>query len=64
MINEVQNKFAELGFRVEPLVDPETALITFDIVGRVDNRHEFDIEKKIYEVKKSKERNEEIQEII
>lgn len=64
MMNEVQNRFAEIGFKVELIVDKETGNFTFDIIGRTDSNHEFDYEKKQWEVKKSKEVNESIQELL
>lgn len=61
-MNEVQNRFAEIGFKVEANVDAETGYFTFDITGRISN-HEFDYDKKIWEVKKSKETGEIVKEL-
>lgn len=62
MMNEVQNKFADLGFKVDPVVDPETGYFTFDIIGRISN-HEFDYEKKGWEVRKAKETGDTVNEL-
>lgn len=62
MTLETQNRFAALGFKVELIVDEETGYYTFSIIGRTE-KHDFDIEEKIWEVKRAKERNEHISEL-
>ena len=57
MTVETANRFAEIGFKVELVMDNETGNFTFDIVGRIQ-KHDFDIEEKIWEVKKAKEKEE------
>lgn len=59
---ETQNRFADIGFRVQAGVDPNTRLFTFDIIGRTE-KHEFDPEEKQWEVKKAKKENKIIREL-
>lgn len=64
MISETQNRFANIGLKVDLTVDPRTGYFTFDVIGRINQNTGFDHEQKQWEVKKAKERNETIQEIV
>lgn len=63
MMNEVRNRFAEIGFDGELLVDQETGYFTFNITGRIGEKQEFDYEKKGWEIRRAKDRNENVREI-
>ena len=60
---ETQNRFAAIGFNVRLILDSESSNYTIDILGRIDKQHEFDVEEKIWEVKRAKKNDEFVKEL-
>lgn len=62
LMNEAQFEFYKIGLKVTLTTDEKTGYFTFDITGRTSN-HDFDYEKKNWEVRKSRETGEEVPEL-
>ena len=62
MTNETTQRFADIGFKVSLVIDEKNGYFTFEIISRTE-KHDFDIEEKIWEVKKAKEADENVEEL-